>query len=101
VEAPFIKDDSMPLWYRGTLFNELYAFTDGATFWGPQAGSDLKSAPSFALLECFDYAYYGTLDVRFYASLPLLKFGPDIDKQVLLEFADTVIREWPEQRLRV
>jgi len=35
--------------------------------------------------------------VRFYASLPLLKFWPDIDKQVLLEFADTVNKEWPEQ----
>jgi uncharacterized protein (DUF608 family) len=57
--------------------------------------------PSFALLECFDYAYYATLDVRFYASLPLLKFWPDIDKQVLREFADTVPREWPEKGLWV
>jgi len=88
-----------PLWYRGMLFNELYALTDGGTFWGRQAGSDPKTSPSFALLECFDYAYYGTLDVRFYASLPLLKFWPAIDKQVLREFADTVPREWPEQGL--
>jgi non-lysosomal glucosylceramidase len=57
--------------------------------------------PSFALLECFDYAYYRTLDVRFYASLPLLKFWPAIDKQVLREFADTVPHEWPEQGLWV
>jgi len=62
---------------------------------GPSGGSDPKTSPSFALLECFDYAYYGTLDVRFYASLPLLKFWPAIDKQVLREFADTVPREWP------
>jgi len=100
-QAPFINDDSKPLWYRGMLFNELYALTDGGTFWGRQVGADLKSTPSFALLECFDYAYYGTLDVRFYASLPLLKFWPDIDKQVLLEFADTVNKEWPEQGLWV
>jgi non-lysosomal glucosylceramidase len=100
-QAPFINDDSKPLWYRGMLFNELYALTDGGTFWGRQVGADLKSTPSFALLECFDYAYYGTLDVRFYASLPLLKLWPDIDKQVLLEFADTVNKEWPEQGLWV
>ena len=100
-QAPIINDDSKPLWYRGMLFNELYALTDGGTFWGRQVGADLKSTPSFALLECFDYAYYGTLDVRFYASLPLLKFWPDIDKQVLLEFADTVNKEWPEQGLWV
>ena len=83
------------------LFNELYALTDGGTFWGRQVGTDKKLPASFALLECFDYAYYGTLDVRFYASLPLLKFWPDIDKQVLREFADTVPREWPEKGLWV
>lgn len=100
-QAPYINDESKPLWYRGMLFNELYALTDGGTFWGRKTGSDTKVKPSFALLECFDYAYYGTLDVRFYASLPLLKFWPDIDKQVLREFADTVSKEWPEQGLWV
>jgi non-lysosomal glucosylceramidase len=100
-QAPYITDESTPLWYRGMLFNELYALTDGGTFWGRQSGSDAKATPTFALLECFDYAYYGTLDVRFYASLPLLKFWPDIDKQVLREFADTVPKEWPEQGLWV
>ncbi|MFZ0734065.1 MAG: non-lysosomal glucosylceramidase [Candidatus Sulfotelmatobacter sp.] len=96
-QAPYINDESKPLWYRGMLFNELYVLTDGGTFWGRPVGSDRKSPPSFALLECFDYAYYGTLDVRFYASMPLLKFWPDIDKQVLREFADTVPKEWPEK----
>jgi len=83
------------------LFNELYVLTDGGTFWGRPTGSDPNAQPSFALLECFDYAYYGTLDVRFYASLPLLKFWPAIDKQVLREFAATVSKEWPEQGLWV
>lgn len=96
-QAPYINDESKPLWFRGMLFNELYVLTDGGTFWGRPAGSDRKDPPSFALLECFDYAYYGTLDVRFYASMPLLKFWPEIDQQVLREFAATVSREWPEK----
>ncbi|WP_263367811.1 non-lysosomal glucosylceramidase [Edaphobacter bradus] len=100
-QAPIIRDESKPLWYRGMLFNELYALTDGGTFWGRQQGASLKTEPSFALLECFDYAYYATLDVRFYASLPLLKFWPKVDMQVLREFADTVSKEWPEQGLWV
>ncbi|HTQ96667.1 MAG TPA: non-lysosomal glucosylceramidase [Candidatus Acidoferrum sp.] len=100
-QAPFIKDDSKPEWYRGMLFNELYTLTDGGTFWGREVGSDPKVPATFALLECFDYAYYGTLDVRFYASLPLLKFWPVIDKQVLREFAYTVPREYPELGLWV
>src|SRR3984957_638150 len=96
-QAPYVNDESKPLWYRGMLFNELYTLTDGGTFWGRPIGSDKKQQPSFALLECFDYAYYGTLDVRFYGSMPLLKFWPDIDKQVLRQFADTVPKEWPEK----
>lgn len=96
-QAPYINDESKPLWYRGMLFNELYVLTDGGTFWGRPSGSDRKNPASFALLECFDYAYYGTLDVRFYASMPLLKFWPQIDRQVLREFAGTVAKEWPEK----
>ena len=100
-QAPYVNDDSKPAWYRGMLFNELYALTDGGTFWGRPVGSDPKAPATFALLECFDYAYYATLDVRFYASLPLLKFWPTIDKQVLREFAATVPREYPELGLWV
>jgi non-lysosomal glucosylceramidase len=96
-QAPYVNDESKPLWYRGMLFNELYTLTDGGSFWGRPVGTERKTRPSFALLECFDYAYYGTLDVRFYGSMPLLKFWPDIDKQVLREFAETVPKEWPEK----
>jgi non-lysosomal glucosylceramidase len=100
-QAPYIRDESKPLWYRGMLFNELYALTDGGTFWGREEGSDANAPARFALMECFDYAYYGTLDVGFYASLPLLKFWPEVDKEVLREFAKTVKKEWPEQGLWV
>jgi len=112
-QAPYVDDESKPLWYRSMLFNEMYVLTDGGTFWGRPASSAGPSRPSnqsnidtqtpatFALLECFDYAYYGTLDVRFYGSMPLLKFWPQIDKQVLREFGATVTREWPEQGLWV
>jgi len=100
-QKPYIDDESKPAWYRGMLFNELYVLTDGGTFWGRPVNSDQAAPATFALLECFDYAYYGTLDVRFYASMPLLKFWPSIDKQVLREFAQTVLREYPELGLWV
>jgi non-lysosomal glucosylceramidase len=100
-QKPYVDDDSKPAWYRGMLFNELYTLTDGGTFWGRQLNSDRNAPATFALLECFDYAYYGTLDVRFYASMALLKFWPIIDKQVLREFAHTVPREYPELGLWV
>ena len=89
-QAPYVNDESKPLWYRGMLFNEMYILADGGSFWGRPVGSDPKTPHSFAFMECFDYPYYGTLDVRFYGSMPLAKFWPDIDKQELRQFADTV-----------
>jgi non-lysosomal glucosylceramidase len=100
-QAPYVNDETKPLWYRGMLFNELYALTDGGSFWARPVGADKNVPDTFALLECFDYAYYATLDVRFYSSMPLLKFWPEIDKRVLQEFADTVPREWADKGLWV
>ena len=96
-QAPYVNDESKPLWYRGMLFNELYTIADGGSFWGRPIASNKKEAPTFAFMECYDYPYYGTLDVRFYGSMPLAKFWPDIDKQELRQFADTVPRELPEK----
>ncbi|MGB0125390.1 MAG: GH116 family glycosyl-hydrolase, partial [Silvibacterium sp.] len=49
-QAPYINNESEPLWYRGMLFNEMYTLTDGGSFWGRQVGSNTKTPPSFALL---------------------------------------------------
>jgi non-lysosomal glucosylceramidase len=87
-QAPYIHDASKPLWYRGELFNEMYILTDGGSFWGRPVGSSPKTPESFGFLECFDYGFYSSLDVRFYGSMPLIKFWPDLDKQALREFAD-------------
>ena len=65
-QAPYINDDSKPLWYRGMLFNELYALADLGGFWGRPISSDTKAPPVFSFMECYDYPYYETLDVRFY-----------------------------------
>ena len=92
-QAPYVNDESKPLWYRGMLFNELYVLADLGSFWGKPAGAETKSAFTYSFMECFDYPYYETLDVRFYGSMPLVKFWPDLDKQVMRDFADTVPRD--------
>src|ERR1043166_5172591 len=33
-QAPYVNDESKPLWYRGMLFNELYVLADGGSLWG-------------------------------------------------------------------
>jgi non-lysosomal glucosylceramidase len=109
-QAQYVNDESKPLWYRGMLFNELYILTDGGTLWGreqdqsaPAAAAKAKLAPNnlngqtFSFLECFDYPFYGTLDVRFYGSMPLAKFWPEIEKAEMRVFADTISKEDPQK----
>jgi non-lysosomal glucosylceramidase len=98
-QAPYVNDENKPLWYRGMLFNELYFLADDGSFWGRPVQSTAQVPATFALMECFDYPYYATLDVLFYGSMPLVKFWPDLDKQLLRQFADTVPREWSEKSL--
>jgi non-lysosomal glucosylceramidase len=89
-QAPYVEDESKPLWYRGELFNELYVLADGGSLWGRPIGPGKNAQTTFGFLECFDYSFYNTLDVLFYGSMPLVDFWPDLDKQVLRQFADTV-----------
>jgi non-lysosomal glucosylceramidase len=96
-QAKYTNDDSKPLWYRGMLFNELYPLADGGTVWGRPVNADPKQPSTYSFLECYDYTFYETLDVRFYGSMPLIQFWPDIEKQVMKDFADTVPQESRER----
>jgi non-lysosomal glucosylceramidase len=98
-QAPYANDESKPLWYRGMLFNEIYVLADGGSFWGRPVGSDPKLPAVYSFMECYDYPFYETLDVRFYGSMPLIKFWPDIEKNVMREFADTVPHEYNEKMI--
>ena len=103
-QKPIIDDESKPLWYRGELFNELYILADGGTLWGHELDGlgnpshhSAQTADSFSYLECFDYQYYGTSDVRFYGSFPLVKFWPEIEKQEMRQYTDTIAESNPQQ----
>ena len=89
-QAPYVNDESKPEWYRGQLFNEMYILADGGSFWGRPVGSLAKTPATFSFMECFDYPFHATLDVLFYGDMPLVKFWPELDKQVMRQFADTV-----------
>jgi non-lysosomal glucosylceramidase len=96
-QKPIVEDESKPLWYRGALFNELYILADGGTLWGRPLGADKSVPPTFAYLESFDYPTYSSLDVLSYGSMPLAKWWPDIDKQVLRTFAEAVPVSIPQK----
>lgn len=96
-QSKYVNDESKPDWYRGMLFNELYVLADVGAFWGRPVGSDPKAPPVYSFMECYDYPFYETLDVRFYGSMPLLKFWPELEKGVMREFAATVPQETNEK----
>jgi len=103
-QKPVISDETKPAWYRAELFNELYHLADGGTLWGHEktglgnpAHISSKNADSFTYMECFDYPFYGTSDVRFYGSFPLLRFWPEIEKQEMREYTDTIPENDPQK----
>ena len=96
-QSRYVNDESKPAWYRGMLFNELYPLADVGAIWGRPVETDPKQPATYSFMECYDYPFYETLDVRFYGSMPLIKFWPDIEKGVMREFADTVPQESRER----
>lgn len=96
-QKPYLEDESQPEWFRSELFNEMYILADGGTLWAHEMNGSsnpnhpsARMADSFSYLECFDYPYYGTSDVRFYGSFPLMKFWPEVEKQEMREYTDTI-----------
>jgi non-lysosomal glucosylceramidase len=98
-QQPILSDNSKPEWYRAELFNELYFLADGGTLWAREKeGKPAPNVPdSFTYMECFDYPFYGTSDVRFYGSFPLLRFWPEIEKQEMREYTRTIPESNPQK----
>ncbi len=93
-QAPVIEDPTLPAWYRSALFNELYFVVDGGSFWeagevgGPEPAPD--DPGRFALLECFDYPFYDTVDVDYYASVAIAELWPELELRGIRDLAATV-----------
>ena len=93
-QTPVLEDPGRPDWYKAALFNELYYLVDGGTFWGtelePPAGASGPARHRFGLLECFDYPYYNTVDVNFYASFAVLALWPGLELATLRDIVEAV-----------
>ncbi len=82
-----------PSWMQQMLFNELYYYFTGGTMWesGQYGTTSYDAGPDmFSSLESYIYSFYGTSDVRFYGSWPLALLWPNIDKQEVEQFCDSV-----------
>nr|MBA3923828.1 bile acid beta-glucosidase [Nostocaceae cyanobacterium] len=86
-QQPILSRD-LPDWFKMALFNELYDLTCGGTLWS--AASSRDPLGQFAVLECLDYRWYESLDVRLYGSFALLMLFPELEKSVIRAFARAI-----------
>ncbi|MBN1798724.1 MAG: hypothetical protein JW822_09105 [Spirochaetales bacterium] len=95
-QAPILNDSERPEWFKCALFNELYFLADGGSAWENGQvthGPSEKGTGHFCYLETYDYPFYNTFDVHFYASFALAMLWPEIEKSIIRDFADTVQSE--------
>ncbi len=87
-QQPILDQPDLPDWFKMALLNELYILTDGGTLWS--AATEADPIGQFAVLECIDYRWYESLDVRLYGSFALLMLFPELEKAVIRAFARAI-----------
>ncbi|MER3493800.1 MAG: bile acid beta-glucosidase [Mastigocladus sp. ERB_26_2] len=85
---PILDRADLPDWFKMALFNELYDLCAGGTLWS--AATERDPIGQFAVLECLDYRWYESLDVRLYGSFGLLMLFPELEKAVMRAFARAI-----------
>ncbi len=74
-----ILDADLPAWLKDALWNNLYVLTS-TTWWDRNGNFAFYEAPVICPLM-------GTLDVRYYATVPFVRMFPDLEKNELHQFA--------------
>ena len=87
-QKPILEREDLTDSFKMALFNELYILTDGGTLWSAADERDPKG--QFGVLECLDYRWYESLDVRLYGSFALLMLWPELEKSVIIAFARAI-----------
>lgn len=87
-QQPILEHPNLPDWFKMALLNELYDLTSGGTLWS--AADERDPWGQFAVLECLDYRWYESLDVRLYGSFALLILWPELEKSVMQAFARAI-----------
>jgi len=95
-QAPVVERADLPEPLRMALLNELYDLSSGGSLWTAASAED--PVGRFGVLECLDYAWYESLDVRLYGSFALLQLWPELDKAVLRSFARAIPAADPTPR---
>jgi non-lysosomal glucosylceramidase len=86
-QQPILNQD-LPNWFKMALFNELYDLTSGGTLWSAASAAD--PVGQFGVLECLDYRWYESLDVRLYGGFATLLLWPELEKSIIRAFARAI-----------
>ena len=87
-QQPILDRTDLPDWFKMALFNELYDLASGGTLWS--AASKADPVGQFGVLECIDYRWYESLDVRLYGGYATLLLWPELEKSVIRAFARAI-----------
>ena len=87
-QEPILGREDLPDWFKMALFNELYHLTAGGTLW--TAADEIAPVGQFATLECLDYRWYESLDVRLYGGFALAMLWPKLERAVVAAFARAI-----------
>ena len=96
-QLPILNNKDLPDWFKMSLLNELYLLTDGGTLW--TTASEDYPVGKFGVLECIDYRWYESLDVRLYGSFGLLMLWPCLEKAIIKAFAKSIFKSDDTLRL--
>jgi non-lysosomal glucosylceramidase len=96
-QQPILDRADLPDWLKMALFNELYDLASGGTLWS--AATEDDPVGQFAVLECIDYRWYESLDVRLYGGFATLLLWPELEKAVLRAFARAIPQADDRQRV--
>jgi len=76
-----------PGWLLPALCNQLAMLVEGGTCW---VVGDTEDEEHFGTLECIDYPFYETIDVRYYSSFVLLELWPRLESLVMRDIVCAV-----------
>lgn len=96
-QQPILDRSDLPDWFKMALFNELYDMASGGTLWS--AASEADPVGQFGILECMDYRWYESLDVRLYGGFSTLMLWPELEKAVIRAFAQAIPTEDQKKRI--
>ena len=96
-QDPIIRNPAYPEWLKQGTLNELYYATFGGSFWengcitkpkkfGKRSGQHLAS-----VMECQEYSFAETFDVRHHASRSSRDLWPQMERDILSVFADFIV----------